>query len=72
MTQFSHVSRHPRVYNKKKTKKIFWENCFDNGISNLWKTSYCVHKSAYRKSLKTKKQLKTKNHKKTFLIFVGL
>ena len=61
VTQFTHVSRHPRVYNRKLKKNR--ENCFENVVSDLWNNSLCGHKSAFRKKVKNLEQLKTKNHK---------
>ena len=37
VTQFTHVSRHFDVDCRKKNKKLFRENCIENGVSDLKK-----------------------------------
>ena len=60
VTQFTHVSRYPRVKNRKQ-KKLFRENCFENVVSDLWNKMFLCQKSAFRKKLKNKNKKKTKN-----------
>ena len=62
VTQFTHVSRHFRVYSRKQNKeKWFRENCFENVVSDLYKKNYlCVQKNTFRK-----------NGEKTLIIFGG-
>ena len=61
VTQFTHVSRHPRFKNTKQTNKIFRENCFEIVVSDLWKKIKYAHESALKKiqKLKTTKNWKS-------------
>ena len=58
--QFTHVSTHCGVYNRKQ-KQLFRENCFENMVSDLKQKISCVSKKLLlEKRAKTKK---TKNKK---------
>ena len=67
--ELKHVSRNLWVYCGKQ-KKLFWENCFENVVSDLKKNGLCVHKTTFRKSAETKKN-KNKKTMKMCTIFGG-
>ena len=66
VTQFTHVSRHPRVKNRKQ-KKI-WKTVLKMWSQICGKKFFVSTKKSFRKKFKNKK-LKII---KTFIIFVGL
>ena len=56
VTQFTHVSGHFGAKSRKEEENKLRKNCFDNVVSNLWKSGLFINKTALKRYAKSEEK----------------